>query len=402
LRRLENAGYESKLFRSLEFGDCEDLCDKARVAASLIPTGRSMNISPLNRFSLVLLVFGLLHAPPALTMETLQMIRDAVTHYDQGEFESAVTLLEQVLDLEPDNGLAAYELALTHQANRDLRSCITVAKRSLRRIKKDPDQAYHLPQLSMLQASCHSESGDTRRALKVFHTALKRTPDDYGLNFNIAITLLRNDEGEKAIQHLEAAIVAKPSHPSPYYILGIAYQAQNQSVLSVFANLTFLQHEFNTPRTNAAARAIIDVAYSGIAPDASGSGMTMIVDSLSSSGPPDITILSLALTTSAAASTQDGQVKEPAESIAELLQGFISTVTEVDLKSDQDSFFVSYLLRDIFAVEEAGVTLPFSYFVASTAGVEGASGWLDQHPEETDELAAYFEMLAIVESATDE
>ncbi len=330
-------------------------------------------------------------AQPAFAANVEQLINAAIQHYDQGDFDTAISLLEEVLDEEPRNGLAAYELALSHEARGDFQSCAKIAKKYVRRLKKDPQQKEILPQLSMLQASCYSAAGDAGKAVKVFREAIKRNPDDYGLNFNIAITLLSQNNHLEALKHLETAIRADPSNPSPYYVAGIAYQDLDRSVEGLLAHLNFLQREFNTPRCVTAARAVIDIAYSRVEFDESSMTTTIQLDPAEASA--EILALTLALTVSATASMSDGTIKEPVvESISELLRRFVSITAAIEHESD--SFFADYLLSGVLNLEEADVTSPFSYHLLSVAGVAGAGDWLNSHGEDTDRLVEYFEQLA--------
>ena len=342
-----------------------------------------------------LLILVVAPAQSALAANTAQLMDAAIEHYDQGDFDTAISLLEEVLDQEPRNGMAAYELGLSHQAKGDFQSCAKVTKRYVRRLKDDPKQKGLLPQLSMLQASCHSAAGDAKKALRVFREAIKRNPDDYGLNFNIAITLLNEGEYVEAIQHLETAIRAEPSNPSPYYVVGIAYQDLGRSVEGLLAYLSFLQREFNTPRCVTAAQAVIDIAYSRVKLDESGGATTIQLSPSLQSEAPEILTLTLALTLSAVASMQDGEIEEPViESISELLTRFISISAAMDPESD--SFFTSYILSGVLRLEEAELTSAFSYYLLSVAGIDGAGDWLNSHSEETDRLVEYFELLANV------
>lgn len=343
----------------------------------------------------MLLVLGVVPEQSALAANTLQLIHAAVERYDQGDFDGAITLLEEALDQEPRNGSAAYELALSHHAKGDLQACAKTANKYLRRLRKDSNQKALLPQLSMLQASCYSGAGNARMALKVFRTALRQNPDNYGLNFNIAITLINEGESLNVITHLEKAIRADPSHPSPYYVIGGVYQRLGRSVEGLLAYFAFLQREFNTSRCEPAAEAVVDIVYSQVSSVGAGEVTIITLGPVLKSDPSEIGVLTFALALMAVASAPDEEIKEPvAESISEILTRFISIGAALDVKSDPGSFFASYLLPSVIDLEKAGVSSAFSYFVLGSIGVTGAGEWIDSHQQETDELVEHFEILA--------
>jgi tetratricopeptide (TPR) repeat protein len=325
--------------------------------------------------------------------DTRDMLAEAISHYDNGDFDSATELLEQVLKIEPRNGTAAYELALSHQANGNLQGCVDVARKYLRKLRKDEGQADLMPQLSMLQASCHSEAGESRDALKVFRAGLERNPGDYGLNFNISITLLRLGEIEEAISYLQRAIEANPNHPSPYYVIGVAYEDKGDRVRSMLAYLTFLQREFNTTRCGSAAHAVIDQIFSGVTSDDDGATLTLSPGALSEGD--ELSTLDLLLSLLAVTYIEDGKLKEPlADTVADAVGSVIDTVAEASDDVDPESFVGKYLLPDVMSIHAAGLAEPYSYFVGAVAGIGGAAEWLDTHSADTDKLVDYFQMAA--------
>ena len=369
---------------------------KDRLISGRENTGSLQRIAHVTRnaftASLVAIVLLVIASQPiAFAQDTRQMIRDAVAHHDQQEYDEAVALLTQVLELEPDNGLAAYELAFTHQVAGYLQACIDSATAYFAREPDDSTPTHLVSELYAVLASCHSASGESDKALQVFRTALELDPDNYGLNFNIAITLTNAGLTDDAIEHLGKAIKADRKHPSPYYVIAVLYQQKQQNVPAVLAFMSFLQREFNTQKCNTAARGIFDITYSRIRQNESGVGMTINVDPIDESVSMEVSALSLALSIAAAASAPGGVITEPvSDSLAGVLESFISVVAETEKATKSDSVLSTYLIPNISRLQAAGVASAFSYFVVRTASVEGADEWLDAHPDEVDALVEYF------------
>ena len=328
----------------------------------------------------------------AATADSDDTVREAVSQYDMGNFGAAIELLEGVLAREPGNGLAGYELAMTHQAIGDLPTCIRVAETTLHGVREDPGQQHLVPELSMLLGSCYSASGDSGKALEVFLAALETAPDNYGLNFNVAITYSNTGDPASAVVHLERAIRARPAHPSAYYVIALAYQALGRHTESLLAHFSFLQYEFNTERTVLAARSAIDAAYANVSRD--NGEVAIYVDSETDS--EVINVLGVLLGTSAAVSLdEDGQIRDPvADSIANLFEVFVTVTAEIDDEEHPESILAAYLLPNTRRVEAAGSTRAFCYYVLTIAGVEGADEWLQSHEGQLDNLVQTFEMIA--------
>lgn len=326
------------------------------------------------------------------TTDFEQMTRDAIALFDQGDYAGAIGLLQKVVNDDAKNGYAAYELAYAYQANGDLEACIKVAKTAIRKIRKDKAQAYLSPQLSMIQASCHSQSGESKKALKVFRDALKVDPGDYGLNFNIAITLARTGEIDEAIVHLETAVNADPLHPSPYYVIAGLFDQRSETVKALLSLMLFMQYEYNTERSATAARTIIDLAFSGVQTDGDSGAISIFLSPESAADDDELATLSVMLPILAAASAPGGEIEEPvAKTIAEMLGSFISLVEEPAQDSPDESFVASHLLPGVSSIDVAEVTSAYTYYVLSQAGVPGADKWLADHGDRTDALVAYLQ-----------
>lgn len=334
---------------------------------------------------------GLARGEEQVDAETL--ISEGISAYDTGDYAAAIAAFEKALDTDPANYTAAHELALTHSASGNLESCIDVAREHVRKVRNEPDYVHMHSQLSMLQASCHSQAGETEEALRVFRAALEKDPDDYGLNFNIAITLAHDRQGDAAIEHIQKAATVNPAHPSPYYVLASLYYDKGMVVEGLLAYFVFLQREFNTQRAAMAAQFAIELAFSPVSQE--DEALVINLAHLEGSDTDPLLTLEMFLSLNAASKIEGDGIKEPvAESITELLASFVSASIDLTEDVDPDSFVAKYLLPDVVAIGEADIDEPFAWFVASTAGVPGANEWLDDNPEQVDALVQHFQLQA--------
>jgi Flp pilus assembly protein TadD len=342
---------------------------------------------------LLIAVPGFASAEEAVDTEAL--ISEGITYYDTGDYAAAIETFEKALKIDKNNFTAAYELALSHTAAGNLESCIKVARKYVRKVRNKPDYLHTHSQLSQLQASCHSEAGETRKALQVFRAALAKDPDHYGLNFNIAITLAQDGQNEAAIEHIQKAAMADPAHPSPYYVLGSLYHDTGMVVEGLWAYFVFLQREFNTSRTTWASQFAIELAFSSVSNDGEDGGIAISLSHLDGSSMNPLLPLEMFISLHAASRIENDSIKEPvAESIAETLAVVVRASNDLTEEIDPDSFLAQYLLPDIAALEEAGVDEPFAWFVVSAAEVAGAAEWLDANPEQVDALVQHLQFEA--------
>lgn len=348
-----------------------------------MPTRRSLFLGSL-------LLASLIAAPVASAADDVEkMLRDAIALHDQGKYDEAAELFKHILNIEPANVLAQYELAFTYQMAGDMAACIETADGALQlQLENQPSQRA-LPELYVVLGSCHSSSGDAATALDVFRAGLAEYPDNYGLLINIAITLANTGNNSEAARHLEDAIMADSSQPSPFYLAGLAYKRQGKNVRSILAHISFLHREFNTDRCKSAAGSIFNTSFAQIVKDKEDQwiiGVSLHTDENS----PDMTSLSMALGLLALTAAPDGKVEEPVlGSITSLLQQFVSMAAAFESDTHPASVEQSHLLADVRSLEEHGVTAAFSYYVASVAGVDGAKDWLDANAPQTDALVEY-------------
>ena len=340
---------------------------------------------------LLFAVPGFASAEEQVDAETL--ISEGISAYDTGDYAAAILAFEKALDIDPANYTAAYELALTHTAAGNLESCIDLARKYVRKVRNEPEYLQAHSQLSVLQASCHSQAGETSEALEVFRAALKQDPDHYALNFNIAITLAQDGQSDAALEHVIKAAVADPAHQSPYYVLGSLYYDKGMVVEGLLAYLVFLQREFNTQRAAMASQFAIELAFSSVSQE--DEALVISLAHLEGSDDDPLLPLEMYLSLNAASKIEGDSIKEPVhESIAELLASFVKASNDLTEDVDPDSFVASYLLPDVAAIGEAGIDEPFAWFVASAAGVGGAAEWLDANPEQVDALVQHFQFQA--------
>jgi tetratricopeptide (TPR) repeat protein len=346
--------------------------------------------------AIVCLLFAVSSAAwSAAPEDTEALISQGISAYDTGDYAGAIATFEEVLDIDSANYTAAYELALSHTAAGDLQSCIKVARKYVRKVRNKSEYVGMHSQLSMLQASCHSQAGETRDALRVFRAALEKDPDDYGLNFNIAITLAQEGQNDASLEHIQKAVVADPAHPSPYYVLGSIYHDTGMTVEGLLAYFVFLQREFNTPRTTWGAQFAIELAFSSVSKDAEDGGIAISLSHLDGSDMNPLLPLEMFLSLHAASKIENDSIKEPvADSIVELMASFVRASNDLTEDVDPESFVGRYLLPDVAAIEEAGVDEPFAWFVVSTAEIEGAADWLDANPEQVDALVQHLQFRA--------
>ena len=154
---------------------------------------------------------------------------------DEGKFDKAVAALKKIVAENPKNGVAKYELALAYAAKGDHLHC----RKTIEPLAavEGPEQ---VDSLSLL-GNCLNSLGQHEKAVATFRKGLKLAPADAQLLYNLALTLVREDEKvDEARQLLETDLRANPAFTDAHSLLADVFAAQGYRTPAVIAYLRFL------------------------------------------------------------------------------------------------------------------------------------------------------------------
>ncbi len=105
---------------------------------------------------------------------------------DQGRFGEAIALYREVLESEPENARAHYELAFSLNAAGKFAECAQMGERTLTKAKSTRAELYHRPHRNLLGRRRQAN----QKAIEVYKKGLEEFPDDPNLAFTHAPTHL--------------------------------------------------------------------------------------------------------------------------------------------------------------------------------------------------------------------
>ncbi|MEM6639757.1 MAG: tetratricopeptide repeat protein [Pseudomonadota bacterium] len=314
-----------------------------------------------------------------------QLVQQGIGLYDKGRYDEAIQQFQRALALDPNSGLANYELSLTYDARGDQRRCISTAS-SARERRLTPDQYIesYIEGLYTLKASCHSKSDQPDRALATFRSGLERFPNSYSLHLNAAVTLRNTGQSNQARDHLGEAIRSAPQQSSPYFMLGEILRQDRASPHTMLSYLSFLLHESGTRRSKIAAARLVNLMHAPREGDPAPVVVVGMDDKLTAGNQG----LRLARVTARLTREADGELTEPmADNIANGLNIFIRFAeANVEFDAKVMPAAIAPLLANLSRIVDAGAAEALGYFAAAEAGVPGARDWLDDNLEQSDAL----------------
>ncbi|HKS22845.1 MAG TPA: tetratricopeptide repeat protein [Thermoanaerobaculia bacterium] len=174
---------------------------------------------------------------------------DAATHLvDAGKIDEGIAALTKIVADHPENETAKYELALAYMGKGDAENCRRLAEPLAETATEN-----RLRVISVL-GNCLDELGQHDKAIAAYRRGLALAPTDWGLNFNLAITLARQGKLDEARELLKTDTRANPWHSSGHLVLATIFEQQNFRVPAVMSYLHFLALEQSPRASNAAAR----------------------------------------------------------------------------------------------------------------------------------------------------
>jgi len=133
----------------------------------------------------------------------------------------AVPYLEKAVQLDPDFGLAHYDLGLAYVMLERYEEGAEAAKAALR---DDPEMKYQKSNLGLgatgSLGQCLLNQGKLKEALECFKKNVALLGGTY---FNMGLTLLRMDRREEAVESFTRAVEISPNDPEYLNLLGQAY-----------------------------------------------------------------------------------------------------------------------------------------------------------------------------------
>jgi tetratricopeptide (TPR) repeat protein len=315
-------------------------------------------------------------------MSTEEAIRSATALHDAGKFDDAIALLRGVVEQEPRNVVALYELAFSLQGSGKPAECAAWSERALQ--GKSSIRA----QVLVLHGSCLDDSGEPKKAARVFADAVREFPRDPGVAFNAAITASRRGRDEDAIRYAKVAVHERPSHASSHYILALSYAAEGHRFPALLAATRFLSLENEGKRAAEIAGLARRALERGVTAT-SENQVNLSIGGEKKSREGNFEMLALMVGMLATMPhTDEGKKKPAAEQLAGMVDGLVSLLAE-DHRKDMGPSFVLDEYQSLFAaVDEAKLGTAFGIHVFDALDLAGRDAWREKHADEVKRLAA--------------
>lgn len=307
-----------------------------------------------------------------------QLIDKGIAYHDAGDYENAIKEYKKALELDPNSGLAHYEIAFSYFLSQDYKNA-----------KKHSEKAIELDDENLLMdyvvlGNSLDMLGEPKKAIRVYEKAMKDF-DHYLLSYNYALTCWSQGEADKAYDATLKAINNNPSHGSSHLLLSEIMENKGERIKAMLPLYYFLLLEPDSERAGNEYVRLKSYMDSGIERTSpTNINVSVNINDDSDFGPAEM-MLSLQGATNLIPENED---KSELELFAENNESLFSILGE--LKKDNKGFWWEFYVPMFADFAEADLVKPFSYFISASQGEEAAN-WLTENEEEFNRLKKWFE-----------
>jgi len=305
------------------------------------------------------------------------LLVQAVRLHDAGDYGGAIAVYRRVLDLDPANVEARYEMAYSHFSNEDYAAAVE----GLDRIASAPEIAP--PGTWLLLGASRAMLGHWALAERAFRRGLDLRPDDEDLRFHLGLSLAAQNRFDSAIESFQDFLRLAPYRADGWRALGDALLESGAKGRAFAAYARSLTLEESTPASSATARRMWNMIFDDLGSPVDGSIQIRVTErtlhaptnAAEASGMGLLAVLR-------------GQRPWIDESDAAFFAYALDTILEL-VASLQDrhagaAFWEPYLLDYFDAMRDGGHIEALAYDIRSAAGDPDAFAWRQRNEAKHD------------------
>jgi tetratricopeptide (TPR) repeat protein len=242
-------------------------------------------------------------------------------------------------------------------------------------------------------ANVLDDVGKPESAVKIYRDAIKMLDGDptmghhlSSVHYNLGVTLVKQKKYNEARVELKKAVEYNHKYPSPHYLLALVYNGTQYKVPAFLSAARFLSLEYNTQRSQIAARLIQDILKpAGKNPKTGNTEIFLNLNAPADEG--DFGMVEMLLGT---LTTLKGEGDEK-KSESELFVDAVGTVMSLAIESKGvNSTFVGKNYVPFFQeVKKRGYAPVLGYMVLYHSGNEAAMTWLSKNDAKVKEFVSW-------------
>jgi tetratricopeptide (TPR) repeat protein len=306
-------------------------------------------------------------------------IREGIALHGQRNFDGAIQIYRRILETEPSNSVALYELAFSLSAKGDCKTAVEVGTRGVATSANDPFKAKFL----ILVGSCEDRLGNPQAGAMTLKKAVELDRSNFLAHFNLGVTYARLNQFDASVDSLQSAIAAEPGHASSHYSLSRVMHAQGKLAPSLLALLRYWSLEPTGARASGELGRLDALFAAGVERSADGK-KTIKVNPKTMEDSPVWTVLELGIALTEANAASDTDVaRDPGALRAQKLEKMLQLIGEQARTKEAINDVTMKLYFPFFAgLSEKGLEQPMAYRMLISGSSDAVRKWVASHPTE--------------------
>lgn len=304
-------------------------------------------------------------------------IEKGIAYHDAGEYDKAIKEYEKALIINPQSGLAHYEIAFSFYQKGDYKNAEKYSKKS---IELDKDNA--LSSYITLGNSLDMQ-GKHKKALKIYEEAIENY-DHYLLYYNYAFTSMNQGDLDLAIDAIIKAIKQNSTHSSSHLLLSSIMHKKGNRIKAMLPLYYFLLLEPNSDRSEIEYQRLLTYLDIGVEKTSS----TNVNISVPTNDDSGFSAAEMMISLKKAANTmEETSDKTKLQLFAESNESLFSILGE--LKKNKQGFWWEFYVPAFYNFVESDLVEPFSYYISISQG-EDVINWLTENEDQFERLVNSF------------
>jgi len=339
-------------------------------------------------FVLLLLVIGCsggsefvkpVKIPTGSTPKEKEMLREGVAYHDNQNYEQAINIYRKILESDPENLDAMYELAYSLINSGQIEEGLDIALKGL-----EYDSPVH-QQFTVMVGNCYDMLGDPGAAIDFYKSAIEQYPDEQMLYYNLGITYYGQNEYGNAKTALTESIRLNPNHPGSYLVLCEIAMTEGKQILSLLLVSRFLSLEPRSQRAVKAHQYLQNLISQGVEQETEEQvNINMLFDLDGETEIFGTTELMFKINR-ATRYLEENKYKSEIEFRLEEFIALVESVSSIEI-TDNVSFLEAYLIKYYSALKENEKAEVFFYTIYQIIDDESIQLWLEKNVEKVNEF----------------
>jgi tetratricopeptide (TPR) repeat protein len=300
--------------------------------------------------------------------------------HDKQKYFEALELYRQALDIDSTSPRANYEMANTYVALEKYERAIYFADKVIAKNTLFVDHAY------TIKGTALDLLGKYEDALDVYNKGVKKYPENYLLNYNLALTYYNAKDYVDARIYATNAIGANNSRASSHLLLAQCMYHADKRTQTLQSLYYFLLLEPNSKRSESALALMAKLSGAGVKKE----GENQITINISK-GSTDDEFADLSLSMMQALKISDtAKVKNEEETFYKDTKSFFSILSELKKKKSPKNIWWDFYTPFFKDLVESGNAEAFCYYIAQSRDKEAITGWLKGHQDKVERLIKWY------------